>query len=295
MELLRLAAGAFELVLCPAIGGSIARFTAWGIDMLRPASGEDLAAGDPRRLAAFPLVPFSNRVADARFPFQGRDYRLARNFPPEPHAIHGNGWQRAWRVESSGPDRAVLALAHDPARDGAGEWPFAYEATQSFRLDADGLAVELALRNTDTRPMPAGIGLHPFFPGADEARLTARLAGVWRNDARKLPVELTGLPPEWDFAAGRDVAGVAVDNCFTGWDGRARLDWPSYRLLLEADPAFANLVVFVPPGLGFFCLEPVTNVNDAVNLAARGVPGTGLAVLAPGATLSGTIRLLPTR
>jgi galactose mutarotase-like enzyme len=56
------------------------------------------------------LVPFSNRIAYARFRFDGRDCALNQNFLPEPHAIHGDGWQGVWHVEAATRDRAVLTF-----------------------------------------------------------------------------------------------------------------------------------------------------------------------------------------
>lgn len=290
--LVELAAGPFALTLCPEIGGSLVRCRGWGRELLRPASDADIAARDPLRFAAYVLVPFSNRVRDAEFTFEGRRYRLARNFGREPNAIHGNGWQRAWRIERAGPSAAVLALGHDPARDGADAWPFAYEAAQSYRVADDGFAVDLHLRNADGRRMPAGIGLHPFFPLTPATRLTAALGGVWRNDACNLPAAHIPLPPAWDFGAGQPVAPLSLDNCFTGWRRKAVIDWPERRLRLtiDASAALRSLVVFVPRAHDYFCVEPVSNINDAFNLAASGTPDTGLVVLAPGESLDATIR-----
>lgn len=291
-ELLALEAGPFALTLCPEVGGSIVRLQGWGRDLLRPAGDADLAARDPLRLAAYVLVPFSNRVRGAQFTFEGRRYRLARNFEPEPNAIHGNGWQRAWRVERSGAGDATLSLTHDPARDGAEAWPFAYRAEQAYRLTAHGMEVRLRLTNADTRRMPAGIGLHPFFPLTPATRLTARLGGVWQNGADKLPAAHARVPPAWDFSAGEPVAPLSLDNCFTGWDRHAAIDWPDrhLRLTLEASPVLGSLVIFVPRAHDYFCVEPVSNINDAFNLAAAGTPDTGLAVLSPGETLEAMIR-----
>ena len=53
------------------------------------------------------------------------------------------------------------------------------------------------------------------------------------------------------------------------------------------------LVIFTPAGEDFFCAEPVSHCTDAFNLAAAGADGTGMAVLAPGAELSGTVTLSP--
>jgi aldose 1-epimerase len=84
-----------------------------------------------------------------------------------------------------------------------------------------------------------------------------------------------------------------VDNCFSGWRGSVAVEWPEsgVRLDMSADPVFGHLIVFVPPGRTYFCVEPVSNCNDGMNLLARGRTDTGVAVLAPGEKLSGTIRL----
>ncbi|HEX9464663.1 MAG TPA: aldose 1-epimerase [Alphaproteobacteria bacterium] len=293
--LVRLAAGPFVAELCPEVGGSLARFVGWGHDLLRPVSDADLAAREPRRLGCYPLIPFSNRVREAQFIFDGERYRLARNFLPEPHAIHGNAWQRAWQVDRQAADAARLVLVHDPARDGAAPWPFAYRAALDFQLAAEGLTVRLSVENTDRRRMPAGFGLHPFFPLTTGTRLAARLEGVWLNDERKLPESHVALPPAWDFTSPAPVPPLSVDNCFTGWAGAARLEWPDrgLRLDIDASAALGNLVIFVPQAHDYFCVEPVSNVNDGFTLAAAGVANTGVVALAPGETLAGEIRFKP--
>ena len=42
-------------------------------------------------------------------------------------------------------------------------------------------------------------------------------------------------------------------------------------------------MVYTPPGRGYFCVEPVTHMTDAIN--RMDVAGHGLRVLAPGETL----------
>jgi aldose 1-epimerase len=293
----RLRAGDLALDLVPEVGGGIACFRMGVIDLMRSSSPADLAARNPRQLASFPLFPYSNRVVNGRFIFNSQIYPLALNSAPHPHTLHGNAWQRPWKVEVARPTYAHLVIDHDPARDGAEAWPFAYRAAQVFRMEANLLELTLTLRNQDTRPMPAGFGLHPYFPRTPDVRLTASMNGVWRNTPEMLPTERTSIPPEWDFSKGRLISEVTVDNCFTGWDGKALIEWPARHrgLLIEATPEFRNLVVFVPPGQGFFCVEPVSNVNDGFNKLARGESDTGVAVLQPGETLAGTVRFRVTK
>ena len=140
--------------------------------------------------------------------------------------------------------------------------------------------------------MPAGIGLHPYFPRTAGVTLRTRLDHVWLPDERKIPEERAPLPAAWDFTIGLRVAALELDHCFGGWDGRAEIRWPESGLTLgiETDPVFGRLVIYVPAGEDFFCVEPVSNANDGFNLLDRGVRGTGVRVLAPGEALAGTIR-----
>ena len=91
-----------ELTLAPKNGGCVSAFRWRGQDILRPfdpAVGPNASATD---YAAFPLFPFSGRIANGRFSFGGKAYHLPPNFPPEPHAIHGQGWQSEWDVTDHG-------------------------------------------------------------------------------------------------------------------------------------------------------------------------------------------------
>jgi aldose 1-epimerase len=279
--------GDFVLDLCPKWGGAIAEFRSGERALLRPAGNAFLQHGDPRLAACFPLVPFSNRIADGRFRFQGRIYQLDRNFPPEPHAIHGHGWQHPWVVADASASRAELTFRH--AVSGT---PFDYRARQIFALHDDGLEVALEVTNAGDGPMPAGIGLHPYFRRTDGVTLRARLDHVWHPDERKIPKRRVALPATWDFARRLRLAPLDLDHCFDGWDGRAELHWPEtdFTLVIEATPPLRHLVIYVPPGQDFFCIEPVSHVNDGFNLLDRGVDGTGVRVLAPGETLDAAVR-----
>jgi len=280
MTLLALRTRRLGLDLAPAAGGSVARFTCDGVDLLRPMAAAAIASGKGNNAALYPLVPFSNRIRDGRLAFGSETYQLARNWPGVAHPMHGDGWARAWDVVRSDAVSAEIAYVHERAGEQGG-WPFRYRARQAYRLDEDRLTIGIALDNLEHRAVPAGIGLHPFFVREPESRLTCRAQAVWRADAEVLPVERVAVPADWDFTNGRRVDAVALDNCFDGWDGRATIAWPQRRrrLDLEAGARFRHLVIYTPPGQPFFCAEPVSHANGQV----------GLAALASGATLAGEV------
>jgi aldose 1-epimerase len=285
-DVLRLRHGAFELEVCPRVGGSITAFRHQGRDLMRPAGQALFASADPGAASSFALVPFSNRIADRRFGFQGQIYELPPNFPSEPHAIHGQGWQHAWAVAEASAGRAVLDFAHRIAGT-----PFDYRARQTLALGDRGLDITLEVTNAGGGAMPAGLGVHPYFVRTPGVTLRARLARVWLMDERKIPTTPAPLPAAWDFARAPRVESLEMDHCFGGWDGRALLHWPETGITLEigAEPLFGHLVIYIPPGQDFFCVEPVSQVNDGFNLAARGTPDTGVRVLASGETLRGRV------
>lgn len=278
--------GSYRLELCPKGGGCMTAFRYEDTDLLRPATEEYWQTYEPRAAASFPLVPFSNRIADGRAIFDDRTFRFPINMPPEPHTIHGDGWTSAWSVERD--ELALLVLAHTPE-----DAPFPYVARQIFELTDDGLSASFELTNPGDKKIPAGFGHHPYFPRTDDLTLEMPLAEVWMPDERKLPAEKVAVPDAWDFRSPKRLAPLTeLDHDFTGGDVRATLHWPSQGLHLdiETDPVFRHMVVFVPPTRDYVCVEPVSHVANAVNMLASGDRETGLATLEPGETLEGSMR-----
>jgi aldose 1-epimerase len=293
MDTLELATPTASLRIAPTIGGALTAFTVGGVPILRDSS--DTALRDVLSTACYPLVPYSNRIADATLRFAGRTWRLARNFGDSPHAIHGVGWQRAWRVVEVSAAHARLALDHDPGCDGAAAWPWRFRAMLSYRLhERDGHVLStctLGLRNTGSDMFPFGLGFHPFFPRHATTTLGFTADAVWRNDASQLPREKMAIPGAWRFAAPRPLDGVTLDNVFSGFRGDATIDDDRAMRRIEADRALAFVVVYVPADGGAFAVEPVTHETDAFNRAAAGADATGMRMLAPGDAFSCTMRV----
>lgn len=282
-----LAAGPLEILLAPALGGSILRFD-WcengrKFNILRDSNG---LPADVLGAASFPLVPFSNRIRDGRFSFRARNVTLAPNMRGDPSPLHGQGWLAAWKMLRSNSREAELAFEHEP-----GEWPWRYEARQHFVLDPAGLTVRLACRNRDAAPMPCGLGQHPYFPCTGETRLDAAVDHVWTIDDKVLPVERVPATGGYDLR-DRPVCGQGLDHGFGGWGGRARIADPSLPFAIEmSSPDARFFQLYSPADGGLFVAEPVSHANAALNEAEAAWPDLGLRVLAPGEEMSLTMRL----
>jgi aldose 1-epimerase len=211
--------------------------------------------------ACFPMVPFCNRLVPPDIAIDGRVVTISRlvdAWASQP--IHGLGWCSPWRVRTFDASRAVLQHAHDGS-----VWPWAYEAEQAFTLTPASLTVVLRLQNQSPDPMPFGLGFHPYFPKPAGTRLQTTLDGRWATDPVPVPRDWHPLEGPDRFDEGRVLDDAALDHCFTGWNGRARIDWPGspFAITLEASANAPFLQVYAPPGQPFFCLEPMTQVpND---------------------------------
>ena len=277
------------------MGGSITRYASdrggTTIEWMRPAPAEALAGRSAGGTSSFPMVPFSNRIRDARFRFRGRTVQLPQNFQPEPHAIHGHAWRAPWTVLDRGTSSLLIEYRHP-----AGDWPWPYVAQQQFDLTAERLRVRFSVTSEAAEPMPVGFGLHPYFVRTPRATVRADVGRMWVADDTMVPVNLVAPPPQLLLDGdGLNPDATPLDNNFVRFGGRAEVAWPEWdaRLRIDTDPAYACLVVYTPPGRDFFCVEPATNCIDGFNLANAGRTDTGIIVLEPNDTAAADVTFTP--
>lgn len=283
-----------RLTLSPRIGASVVALEhrdplgRWG-DILRRMPD---ASDDASEAGSFLMLPWTNRVRDARFTFEGGAHTLVANHSDRT-AIHGIARDRAWSIVDRSPITARLTDRHEPDET----FPFAFGAVARFEIAPNSVDMDLSVTNLDERPFPAGCGHHPYFhrhlhSDADELRVRMGVAGRYRC-AGCLPEG----PIEDDDAcallrSGEPLGNPGLDDVFGGFDGTCTLDWPAsgVRCTMTCSDEMDHIVVYTPRREDgspdeFVCVEPVTMVNDGFNLYEQGQVGTGVRVLRPGETL----------
>lgn len=282
MSIITLEDSGWYLELDPTLGGSVLRLQHRGVDVLRPATEP---CSSPLDSAAFPLLPFVGRIDQGRFSLNGQTIVLGATPGAEPHALHGHGWLRPWRVESSSDCDVTLSYEHK-----ADTWPWSYRAQQEFLLGPQGFSVFLSLANLSDSPMPAGLGWHSYFP-KHSARLHAPVSRWWPGSADLAPTTSESIAGE-----GRlediDVELLEVDNAFLRANRLATIAWQQYgyRVTIETSEAFGLCLVYTPVGENFFCFEPVSQAPNAVN-SDEPDSVSGLRWLASQQTLTACLRM----
>ena len=106
-------------------------------------------------------------------------------------------------------------------------------------------------------------------------------------NAEKLPtqrVPANGLSTDCDT--------LDADHCFDGWSGTVLLQ--DELLHTRISSKLKHLVVYTQPGQSFVAIEPVSHVNNAIQLmtlTGASAAELGLQVLQPGASMSAQMRI----
>ncbi|MEO7981536.1 MAG: aldose 1-epimerase family protein, partial [Sporichthyaceae bacterium] len=197
------------------------------------------------------LMPWPNRVADGAYSWNGTDLQLPITEVAKHNAIHGLVRWVGWQVTDQDEASVTLSATVWPTPG----YPFLLSVSAGYRLDDDGLAVELRARNDGAGAAPYGVGQHPYLlAGApvDAVTLTLPAAARLLVDERSNPMGLQDVTgTDDDFRGGRRLDGLVLDTAFTrlatdddGWV-RARLeDIDGGGVELRSGPSARWLQVF---------------------------------------------------
>ena len=289
--LVTLTHGPYELVTAPGFGARIVSFRKGTRDILRPTPDNVIAKPKVYEFAGFPLMPYSGPLFGPGFTYAGTAHVLDRNVSEEPSATHGDAWISPFAIADQTESMALFELDYMPEARG---FPFQWRGSVRFELSDQGLSIALRVTSRDHRPMPAGIGFHPYFPKPQGTRLMFDAVGVWPADAPENVTQACGpLADGLSFRDGPDVSEMVVDRLYEGWDGRAVLTYPDgFSTIVTADGSLDKMQIYSAWHYPYVCVEPVSNANDGFNRMACGVPSHGLRILEPGRSIDGTIRIM---
>ncbi len=248
------------------------------------------APGDsPRWFGSWPMLPLCNRAFGAKLDTGVEVFDLPPN-DPAGFNIHGFGWQNDWEVTFHSENR--LVLQHVASSIG----PYSYRAQMAFTLDQGGVTFDLILIHLGEKPMPYGMGFHPWFPANAETRLHFNASRELYVDAGFHPKSSGPIHADHNFTSARQVrlqkGGKDTETAanYLDWDGFAQIDWPDIgkSLELRASPNLRYPLVWSPIGAEFVCFEPQSH---AVGAQTEGLVRAlaPLQMLAKGQVLQGSI------
>ncbi len=279
-RLLRIANDAIEAELLPEVGGRLHRIRAYGRDLLLTPDDADAHRAEPVFWGGFLMAPWCNRATPGPTTLLGERIDLAPNFE-DGSAIHGLVFEVPWRVAD--------ANRLEVAGGGDGRWPWPFTVTATVTVEGVTLSLAYRLRNASDRPMPAGLGLHPWFRRPLELRVPA--ASVYRSNTDSAPRPEPATGPFALWRGGEPAPDL--DATWTELDAPiVELAWPQagVRARLQADAPTLHVAVATPSGRDASAVEPQTHGPDPLRRLALAEPGAPM-VLGPGEELPFTLRM----
>lgn len=279
-RLLTIAAGPIRVELLPELGARLHRLRVFGHDLLRTPDDPGEHARDPFRWGAYVMAPWCNRIAAARTEVEGESVDVPSNFP-DGTAIHGQVYGARWDVE---PDRSLSIVG------GGDGWPWSYRCSLRVAITDATLTIDQSLTNLADLPMPAGLGLHPWFRRPLDLRIHAD-AALSTNLDPDASIEPVSGP--WDLRALGPVPNDLDATWLAPGDPAAELHWPEIgvtAVMRVQSAAGVCIVVASPSSLDAVAIEPQTHAPHGLRRFLRGEAG-GLSVMEPGGTIELTTEL----
>ncbi len=81
--------------------------------LYKPKKFEVLRVGDSKlaeNSGLFPMIPFANRIKGNKFTLEGKEFQLPLHNLDETYLLHGDAWQKEWRLDKTSTDTSTLAL-----------------------------------------------------------------------------------------------------------------------------------------------------------------------------------------
>lgn len=280
MTEIEIRAGTTKAHILPSVGFNCYSLVVDGFDYLHQ-SRDLFPHGSPTRSGIPVLFPWPNRIAHSTFDWDGVTYQLPVTEETTGASLHGFAVHAPWRILNHQPDQVTgeFLLSKDAAQH-AGSWPADAGLRVTYRVEPGSLVVTAVAFCGDARPLPFGLGFHPYLRVPGEFRewlLQCDATRTWVLEDMIPTGEVVRVSAALDFTTPRRLGKQHLDDAFTGLPPhlgltkRASLASSTHSVSISSDAAFREYVMFTPGSRDAVAIEPYTCTTDAVHLQAAGV------------------------
>lgn len=214
------------------------------------------------------LAPFPNRIAEAKYTFEGKDFKLPINREKEALAMHGFLYNKSFQLIKQEQNAVILQYDYSAT---ISAYPFPFTVMVAYELLENGLLkIKTVIRNTGDNKMPFGTGWHPYFK-IDTSINTMQL---------KMPacqqLELKNNIPTGsiiDFLKNESILNLKehhFDDCFV-FNTKNKIDiqliGKEYQLNISAkcQNNYPYFQIYTPSTRDSIAIEPMTCAPNAFN------------------------------
>ena len=223
------------------------------------------------------MLPWCNRIQAGPTAVAGSIVNVEANFR-DGTAIHGQAYGRPWE------DVGNEAMPEFRWSGGGDGWPWPYSAAVRFRVAGSSVVVEQSLSNRAETPMPAGVGLHPWFRRPVEVAIAADLVFHRNSASPQHPQPVDGVFDR--RAVGALALGVDATWSQLG-NPPVRFAWSHLGVAatMAMNARRTYVVAASPADLDAIAVEPQTHAPDGLRRLLNGEPGA-MTLIDPGESLT---------
>ncbi|MDO9037784.1 MAG: aldose 1-epimerase [Lutibacter sp.] len=224
--------------------------------------------------ASASLFPFANRIADGSYVYDNKTYQLEINQKEENNALHGLIYNKTFELihQKTTPEKAEVFLRFEEIVNSEG-FPFTYSIDLQYILTKDSLALNVTVKNTDTKTFPFTIGWHPYFISDDLSKSTVHFKSRKKYifDKRNITQGIE------EIAIDRTIfiEDKFLDDSFALDANKIGFETPLYSFALKSSEKDSFLQLYTPPHPNTIAIEPTTGISNSFN------NGEGLKTLNP--------------
>ena len=232
-------------------GAYLRSLTVNGIEILKESTDGHQTHG-----GAALLIPYANRVRNAEYIWNGKEYNLPKNNGG--HSIHGLTKELLWSCESVSESEVTFSL--NLVHDG---YPVPLHVVARYRIEEERLVVEFDVENLGSIPAPIVLGMHPYFKfdrywklKSDRTLLRLGYEDQYFPDGKVIP------------QYGSEISSriqSSYDSCFLVGD-HISLETGNYNVLIQTHemPYFVVYNGIYSEGISV-AVEPMSGAPDAFN------------------------------
>lgn len=237
------------------------------------------------------LYPTPNRIRDNQFVYGDKVF---------PAQIHGIVKRSDFQVLEAKADQQGAyitgALSFEEGSALYKDFPFISVLKIKITVSKDQITYDYEVINKDTKALPYGFAVHPFFqnPQGDVTiQTTAKKVMEMTEDKLPTGVCLNTHGTDFDLSEPKLVTDLSLDHVYTDLaEPAAVINYKDFAIDLKATEDFSHLVVYTPEGQAYFCIENQTSSTDTHNLYHQGFKEeSGLIVVEPNEKHKGQVRI----
>lgn len=228
-------------------------------------------------LYGMPVLFPVNRISNAKFVFENREYRFPINEAETGCYLHGDLHQKHFQITECGEDYVVCSYKATKENPYIG-FPHEFEIIISYYLTSSGLEQKTEIKNLSTENMPVMIGFHttfalPFVDGQNlnDVKICAEVGDyIERSTDNYLPNgniivsdDITENLRRGEFSCNQKISRHY--KCCDSGKMYIKDTKKNITILYENSMNFGFRLIFNGDADKFICLEPQNCVVDCMN------------------------------